>query len=352
MKETFGQYLNQIQRVQRRTNLKIEKATFPDPQIFNYQDPPPPMIAIDGSNRWIWIDPDLNIRIAIIRTVAVKYEYLENLEQPLQLINQKCYDSAVLIAPDNIDIYSYDPDLKTLHTDIKSLLVGKSGRAPKPQNILSLIRSLREFETALDMSQSNTDSLIVMDGALTYVPIKQFEGTIYSLRESCKQNKNSLIGVSKRNITRRFKQDITDEAVFHIRTKNIKGMSFVEIPPIPVQDLKFPTVGKTYLAKLHEKPSKSFRVDIDIPDSNNVGQYFSHLAYYSKVAAIPGYPFPLVDAHNIAILLRRIPDMYNHELIEEGLKLGMDEEIILKNLIINERMELDPFHRHLDEITR
>ena len=352
MKKAFEQYLNQIQKVQKRSNLKIERSTYPEPQEFDYMDPPPSMVAIDGSNRWIWIDHDLNIRIAIIRTVAVKYKYQNNLEQPLQLVNQKCLDSAVLISPDNLDIYNYDPDLKNLFTDIKSLLVGRSGRPPKPQNILSLIRSFREFETALDIAQNDVDSLIVIDGALTYVPIKQFEGTMYSLREACKQNNNTLIGISKRNITRRFKQDITDEAVFHTRTKNIKSMSFVEIPPVPVQDPKFPTVGKTFLVKLHEKPIKNFRVDIDILESKNISKILSHLAYYSKVATIPGYPFPLVDAHNIAVLLRRIPDMYNHELIEEGLKLDINEDIILKNLITNERMELDPFHRHLDEITR
>ncbi|MFW9780470.1 MAG: hypothetical protein ACFFE8_16635, partial [Candidatus Heimdallarchaeota archaeon] len=75
-------------------------------------------------------------------------------------------------------------------------------------------------------------------------------------------------------------------------------------------------------------------------------------AYYSKVDSIPGYPFPLVDAHNIATLLRRVPEMYNDELVEVGFQLGVDEETLFKNLITYENMTIDPFHRHLDTITR
>jgi hypothetical protein len=69
------------------------------------------------------------------------------------------------------------------------------------------------------------------------------------------------------------------------------------------------------------------------------------------VDSFPGYPFPLADAHNVAALLRRVPDMYNHELVEAATILGFEEELI-QYLITHERIEQDPFHRHLDDITR
>jgi len=43
--------------------------------------------------------------------------------------------------------------------------------------------------------------------------------------------------------------------------------------------------------------------------------------------------------------------MYNHELVEAATTLGIEDEL-LQYLIIHERIERDPFHRHLDDITR
>lgn len=304
------------------------------------------MVAIDGSNRWIWYNPDVDTRIAIIRAAVVVYEYQPQ-SKSLILVDHHHKDVSALIAPNNLEMLNYDQEVKALHQEIKSVL----GRRPTAQGILSQLREFEEYKLAEHWALKYSDSMIVMDGALTIAQIKPIEDAAGNLREACADNNNILIGVSKRNTTRRLSSDFTDEALVRRLTKNDPRMLYTEIREIPKGKQVYPPLGKTFLAKLHSKPIKSFRVDVVLQKQQKIETVLSHLAYYSMVDTFPGYPFPLVDAHNIAALLRRVPDMYNHELVEVATTLGIEEEL-LQYLLIHERMERDPFHRHLDDITR
>jgi hypothetical protein len=160
------------------------------------------------------------------------------------------------------------------------------------------------------------------------------------------------VGVSKRNTTRRLRSELTDEAIMREIARSHDEMAYLEIEHVEKPRQKFPQLGRSFLAKLHPNPLKTFRVDIDILPDVDPKPILSHLAHYSQVDTYTGYPFPLVDAHAIAVLLRRVPDMYNHDLIEAGLELGLSEEEILNFMIAHENLEKDPFHRYLDDTTK
>ncbi|MFX0122425.1 MAG: DNA double-strand break repair nuclease NurA [Candidatus Hodarchaeota archaeon] len=346
MKKHFRQFLKQIQVTQRQAIKKAEKDSSFSFREFTYQDIPPKMVAIDGSNRWIWYNPDVDARIAIIRAAVVVYEYHAESDS-LRLVAQDNRDVPVLIAPNNLEILNYDQEVKALHQEIKNVL----GRRPTAQGILSHLREFEEYKLAEEWALEYSDAMIVLDGALTIAQIKPIEDAAGNLREACVENNNILIGVSKRNTTRRLSSDLTDEALVKRLTKNDRRMLYTEIREIPKGKQVYPPLGKTFLAKLHSKPIKSFRVDVVLQKHQKIDTILSHVAYYSKVDSIPGYPFPLVDAHNIAALLRRVPDMYNHDLIEAATTLGIEDEL-LQYLLTHEKLERDPFHRHLDDITR
>lgn len=346
MKEQFQQFLKQIQVTQSQAIKEAEKNPSFSFREFTYQDIPPKMVAIDGSNRWIWYNPDVNARIAIIRAAVVVYEYQAQ-SKSLQLIDHDHKDIPVLITPNNLEMLNYDQEIKALHQEIKKVL----GKRPTAQGILSQLRELEEYKLAEDWSLKYSDTMIVLDGALTYVQVKQIEDAAKNLREACAENNNILIGVSKRNTTRRLSSNLTDEALVKQLTRNDARMLYTEIREVPIGKQVYPPLGKTFLAKLHTRPIKSFRVDVVLQKKQEIETVLSHLAYYSMVDSCPGYPFPLVDAHNIAALLRRVPDMYNNELVEAASALGIEEEL-LQYLLTHEKMERDPFHRHLDDITR
>jgi len=346
VRKHFQQFLKQIQATQNQAIKEAEKNPSFSFQEFSYQDTPPKMVAIDGSNRWIWYNPDVDARIAIVRAAVVMYEYQAQ-SRSLKLVDQDHRDVPALIAPNNLEMLNYDQEVKALHQEIKSVL----GRRPTAQGILSHLREFEEYKLAEEWALEHSDSMIVMDGALTIAQIKPIEDAVENLREACIENNNILIGVSKRNTTRRLSSNLTDEALVKRLTKNDPRMLYTEIREIPKGKQVYPPLGKTFLAKLHSKPIKSFRVDVVLQKHQRIETILSHLAYYSMVDSFPGYPFPLVDAHNVAALLRRVPDMYNHELVEAATILGFEEELI-QYLITHERIERDPFHRHLDDITR
>lgn len=348
MKKSFITFLNQIKNAQTKAIQQAEKAGLEGLEIFDYKDAPPKMIAIDGSNRWIWNNPDINARIAILRTAYVVYKYLKTSSPQIQLITQNSIDKTVLVAPGSQEIHSYDQDIQRLNAELSRIVSPRSSQ----EQTLSILRSLQEFKMAEKLAQEYSNTLIVMDGALTYVQIKEFETTIQNILRSCASQNNILVGISKRNITRRLKSELTDEAIMREIAKNQDNMVYMEIPGIDKSKQKFPTLGTTYLAKLHATPVKTFRVDVVLPKDYTIEAVMSDLSYYSQVDSFPGYPFPLVDAHTIAALLRRVPDMYNHDLIEAGLNVGLSEEEIFKYMISHENLEKDPFHRHLDEVTR
>jgi len=74
VKSSFQHFLKLINKTQKRAEQRIAKLREEDIHIFDYQDDPPQIIAIDGSNRWIWNNPDLNARIALVRTAYVIYQ--------------------------------------------------------------------------------------------------------------------------------------------------------------------------------------------------------------------------------------------------------------------------------------
>ncbi|MHA1933585.1 MAG: DNA double-strand break repair nuclease NurA [Promethearchaeota archaeon] len=333
---------------QNRAIQQVEKVGLEGLKTFDYGEDPPRMIAIDGSNRWIWNNPDINARIAILRSAYVVYEYKRDSSPQIQLITQNSRDDTMPVAPGIPDIHEYNQELKKVVSEFRGIV---SQRNPMEQT-LSILRSLQEFQMTEELAKEYSDSLLVMDGALTYVQIKEFEDTVQNILRYCKSNNNILVGISKRNTTRRLKSELTDEAIMREIAKKQDKMVYMKIPGIEQSKQKFPTLGTTYLAKLHATPVKTFRVDVVLPSSQEIESLMSHLAYYSQVDSFPGYPFPLVDAHTIAVLLRRVPDMYNHDLIEAGLSIGLSEEEIFKYMISHENLEKDPFHRHLDEVTR
>ena len=348
MKSSFQHFLKLINKTQARAEQRIAKLGKEKIHVFDYQDDPPQMIAIDGSNRWIWNNPDLHARIALIRTAYVVYAYNNQYNPPLKLITQSSRDETCLIERGRAFINTHNNEFLTFSEEIRTII----SRTNPLTETLSLMRSLLEFRLVEDLVRKFSNSLIVMDGALSYVKLKEFESTVFNINKLCTANNNILIGVSKRNITKRLKSELTDEAVLRIASNDRNEMLFMELEDVPIPKQKFPPLGRTFLVKLHNQPIKTFRVDINIPQSEPVEPILSHLAYYSKVNTFPGYPFPLVDAHTIAALLRRVPDMYNNDIIEAGLEEGYSEEEIFQYLITSENLEKDPFHRYLDDTTR
>ncbi|MFW9779480.1 MAG: DNA double-strand break repair nuclease NurA, partial [Candidatus Heimdallarchaeota archaeon] len=297
MRKQFELFLSHIQSSQNSANRNIKHNASQMFHEFTYRDPPPKMIAVDGSNRWIWYNPDLDVRIAVIRTAVVVYDY-DTASDMLVLDEHQFHDKAFLIAPNNPDLLNFDQDYRILHQEISRTLGGRQ----RSLGILNQLRNIEEFYAATQAAEKFSDAIVAMDGALTYVQVDEIKKAAEELLTTCKNQNHVLTGISKRSTARKFANPLTDEAVVRELVKDDPRMVYTRIEEVPEKKQVYPTLGKVFLAKLHEEPIKVFRVDIAITGKQRLDDIFSHLAYYSKVDSIPGYPFPLVDAHNIATL--------------------------------------------------
>jgi hypothetical protein len=104
-----------------------------------------------------------------------------------------------------------------------------------------------------------------------------------------------------------------------------------------------------YFAKLNEKALKWFRVDIGY-DGGERDNFFSHIAAYSMVHMLPGYPIGLIEAHTGAKSVRnpKLKEMYEMRLIKPLKDIGLDPQEILDGAVDFEGEHWRSFHETLD----
>src|SRR5439155_1103534 len=89
--------------------------------------------------------------------------------------------------------------------------------------------------------------------------------------------------------------------------------------------------GDIYYARLHPRARKWFRVDLgtfrDRPD-----EAFGQLSSYGKSLVSVGYPWPLIEAHRMAVTVRQLKPVYQESVMKMALRMGLDVRTILDGL--------------------
>jgi hypothetical protein len=109
--------------------------------------------------------------------------------------------------------------------------------------------------------------------------------------------------------------------------------------------------GDIYYARLHPRARKWFRVDLgtfrDRPD-----EAFGQLAAYGKSLVSVGYPWPLIEAHRMAVTVRQLKPMYQESVMKMALRMGLDVRTVLDGLTQVEGRRRSAFHEYLDKVAR
>src|SRR5436309_2056712 len=109
--------------------------------------------------------------------------------------------------------------------------------------------------------------------------------------------------------------------------------------------------GDIYYARLHPRARKWFRVDLgtfrDRPD-----EAFGQLAAYGKSLVSVGYPWPLIEAHRMAVTVRQLKPVHQETVMKMALRMGLDVRTILDGLTQVEGRKRSAFHEYLDKVAR
>ncbi len=310
------------------------------PQPFQLSPLVPETVAIDSSYAPLY--QSSGMWLIAVRAVALKYGFSEDKKGPnYHLRGCEINEGAELVTTSK----RIAGDLSTFTQELRDRTSARKSEAPKRMGALATI--LREFQLASSVAKSMKRSIIMMDGTLTTPPITQIKELAQDAVESCEKNENILVGVSKDSGTNLFGSIATDEEL--LRTVNRRELLYVK-PPEPKRTALGPR-GDVFFVKFHPDAPKWFRVDVAPPQSNP-GDLLGSISEFARNQLCPGYPFPLAEAHVMAVELRKFPRLYDELLFKVGEEMGFDFDEIAWGRTNVEGRRMDAFHAYLDVLSK
>ena len=325
--------------VKHHTNVPLPPPDTPDFHVFRPREPPRDMIAIDGSYSFL-----LNLSswwLALLSVGLLRYSF----------DGQKFRKQDWRLTQRMIGISTFAEFVEKQDELHRSLFEFTRGRENQPKEMVNEYRRWLEGQLAINYADDHEDAIVAVDGALSEFP-KQFM-FMQRLVEVCKKRGHVLVGVSKDSQLHTFGQILTDED-FLARTQSRlpKGaVAYVRAPKESEKKREGLLHGDIYYARLHAQGRKWFRVDVgtyrEEPDF-----VFGEIAPYAKSLVSVGYPWPLIEAHRMAVTVRQLKPVYQETVMRAALKMGLDVRTVLDGLTEVEGRKRSAFHEYLDKVAR
>ncbi len=325
--------------VKNQKELAIPPEAVPEFHVFRPREPPRDMIAIDGSYSFL-----LNLSswwLALLSVGLLRYAFDG---QRFRKVDWRLTQRMIGISTFAEFVEKQDE----LH---RSLFEFTRGREEQPRDMVNEYRRWLEGQLAINYADDLEDAIVAVDGTLSEFP-KQFT-FMHRLVEVCKKRGHALVGVSKDSQLHTFGQILTDEDFLaRTQTRLPKGsVAYVRAPKESEAKREGLLHGDIYYARLHPQGRKWFRVDVgtfrEEPDF-----VFGELAPYAKSLVSVGYPWPLIEAHRMAVTVRQLKPLYQETVIRAALRMGLDVRTILDGLTEFEGRKRSAFHEYLDKVAR
>ena len=305
---------------------------------FKLADDTKDLVAIDGSHSFVL---DLfGIKLAVIRVCALEYEFVVGKKTGFKLKNSSIVEKPILI--------SLHKDFVESQSDLyqKVFEHAKRSQLNTYSYIANDLRRFEEYRLLNQVSGSTSGSLLALDGALTTPPpfLSGFSDMMEDTIQKGKDHENILLGVSKDSQTHSLGSPSTDEELL-LRVPS-KGCLYAKVK-LEGSYLRY---GDVYFARLHPKAMKWFRIDIGTKE--NPTHVFPVLAHYARSELCPGYIYPLLEAHRLAVMVRRLHGIYEKKIIELAPKYDISLEEILMGRTNIEGSKMRRFHEFLDGVGR
>jgi hypothetical protein len=208
----------------------------------------------------------------------------------------------------------------------------------------------KEFEMAERVSNIYDNTIIAIDGGLARRSEAPFKEHIDITAKNCVRNSSAFVGIvkgtSKSSFDTMFRDEVYAEAI--ARKKNVKGCWYIEIPG----DVKL------RYAKLHPLAVQPFRIDINEKTINpktwcqSTENIIKSIAYYASNELCLGYPFPSVQAHQLAVTLRHMFPALQSICLEAAIQSGFTYNEALLYLTSIYGTTRSDFHTQLDGIAK
>jgi hypothetical protein len=322
----------ELERMVRYRDVKADPPTIEVHDV-RAADPPLDLIAIDGSYTFL-----LNLGsmwLAVARAAAIPFALTESGFHPRP---PTVVDRAILVSTWQDIVLQQD----AFH---QQLFEATRGSADHHKEMVNEFRKHLEGELALKIARESKGVVVALDGSLAAVPreLDHLEDVV----AACEKNGNVLVGVSKDSFLHAFGRSMPDEQFL----QSYGGTGYVRVPKEFEGRQRGLLYGDVYFARLHAQAPKWFRVDVgtfkDDPDFA-----FSHLAAHARSGLSLGYPYPLMEAHRLAVLIRQVREPYEEEILKACAHLGLRVGEVVAGLTQIEGRRRGAFHEYLDNFAR
>ena len=296
-------------------------------------DAPADLVAVDGSYAFLYNMGSM--WLAVARAAAIPYSLTDKGFHPRP---PHIVDRAILVSTWEDIVVRQDE----FH---QKLFEATRGSQDQAKEMVNEFRKHLEGELAVQVSQRYDSVVLALDGSLAAIP-KELDH-LEEVVTTCEANGNALVGISKDSFLHAFGRSMPDEQVLQA----VGGMGYVRVPKEFETPKRGLLHGDVYFARLHAQAPKWFRVDVgtyrDDPDF-----VFGQLAAHARSGLSLGYPYGLMEAHRLAVLVRQSREVYEDEILKECARLGMPVGEVAAGLTQMEGRRRGAFHEYLDQFAR
>src|SRR3989338_1927311 len=262
----------------------------------------PACIFIDGGNAEIILSPGFSV--SLIRLGAVAYNGRKKLfakrSQHYCLVKSviedgKIFYNAKLVVDDSSSKGLLDND--EMKIDSMDGTIREGIHRGSISKVAGIVRRLAELKLAIELCSENENAIIVLDGSLQASSSRECEclDVLYGI---AKKNFCNVIGLCKTNTLLTEKGFPVSFALENKAKSRHVGKWCYKVASSKNKD----HIADIYFAKLHEKSSRAFRMDVfnGIEINDNINSIMESLSANSVDATFLGYPYGLVEADKIA----------------------------------------------------
>jgi hypothetical protein len=171
--------------------------------------------------------------------------------------------------------------------------------------------------------------MLLRDGPLR-VSHASHDPVLSRIEQTCNVRKVDLAGISKQTSATWGGGHPLLPSVYGLATAfGMKAPWWIRIEPSILDHAQFPRWqhGKMYIARLHPRARTPLKIELmkDLPE-REAGKIMNRLASCSGDGRIPGYPYPLFDAHRTVVLNEEIVEQARSDLMRRITEIGIERQ--------------------------
>ena len=273
--------------------------------------------AVDGSN--VMLLESGSMALAIVRAAQTTFTGNERTRRSVTPLR------FVFIGPGE-----ENDDFPVLYADCFGHPPGKPLKNDDIARAAGILRDTVEYWVAETMARElGTGALLLRDGPLR-VSHESHDPVLTRIAAACRKKEIGLAGISKRSAATWGGGHPLLPAVWACaKTHAVRAPWWLKIDPAILDHASFPQWqhGDMYIACLHPRAKGPLKIEL----TKGIGMetakvVMDRLCGCSADGRIPGYPYPLLDAHRTVVLTEEIASQVKGDLTGRLAEAGIDRQ--------------------------